>query len=190
MPLPGRPIEPLILRFNWGEARGERPHVAPDDPVLQQALRAHRTFFWLENRQRPATESALCALAGSPEKIRVVGVPICAFRPYQACVIAAGAELTFDLRAAMALDHFCTEAFRRLIAIGYINRDRPGDLSARERTVVELSAFGKTASEIASVLQISQRTVHAHLQNASEKLRASNKTHTVVEALIYGQISV
>ena len=28
------------------------------------------------------------------------------------------------------------------------------------------------------------------LQNASEKLRASNKTHTVVEALRYGQISM
>jgi DNA-binding CsgD family transcriptional regulator len=56
--------------------------------------------------------------------------------------------------------------------------------------VVELSAVGKTANEIASVLKISQRTVHAHLQNASEKLRASNKTHTVVEALRYGQISM
>jgi DNA-binding CsgD family transcriptional regulator len=50
--------------------------------------------------------------------------------------------------------------------------------------------MGKTASEIAEELKISQRTVHAHLQNASEKLRASNKTHTVVEALRYGQISV
>jgi len=66
----------------------------------------------------------------------------------------------------------------------------PGDLSARERRVVELSAGGKTAGQIASLLEISQRTVHAHLQNASEKLRASNKTHTVVEALRYGQITV
>jgi DNA-binding CsgD family transcriptional regulator len=40
------------------------------------------------------------------------------------------------------------------------------------------------------VLKISKRTVHAHLQNASEKLRAHNKTHTVVEALRYGQITV
>jgi LuxR family transcriptional regulator, quorum-sensing system regulator BjaR1 len=56
--------------------------------------------------------------------------------------------------------------------------------------VVELSASGKTAGEIAGILEISQRTVHAHLQNACEKLRARNKTHTVVEALGYGQISV
>ena len=64
----------------------------------------------------------------------------------------------------------------------------PGDLSARERRVLELTALGKTASDIAGLLDISQRTVHAHLQNASAKLNASNKTHTVVEALRYGQI--
>lgn len=56
--------------------------------------------------------------------------------------------------------------------------------------MLELTAFGKTAGEIADVLDISQRTVHAHLQNASVKLNASNKTHTVVEALRYGQIRV
>jgi DNA-binding CsgD family transcriptional regulator len=90
----------------------------------------------------------------------------------------------------LALDYFCTEAFARLFDLNFVRRERPGDLSARERRVVELSAVGKTASEIATLLKISQRTVHAHLQNASEKLRASNKTHTVVEALRYGQIEV
>ena len=39
-------------------------------------------------------------------------------------------------------------------------------------------------------LNISQRTVHAHLQNAGEKLDATNKTQAVVEALRYGQISL
>jgi len=47
-----------------------------------------------------------------------------------------------------------------------------------------------TANDIAKLLEISQRTLHAHLQNASEKLRASNNTHTVVEALRYGQIEI
>jgi LuxR family quorum sensing-dependent transcriptional regulator len=190
LPMPGRPIEPLILRLNWGEGRGEKPQIDPGDPILQHALRAHRSFFWFENREQGTAESPLCAMVGPPGEVRVIGVPVCAFLPYQACIVAAGKGLTLDLRAALAIDHFCTEGFRRLFALGYLNRDRPGDLSARERRVVELSAFGKTANEIASVLQISQRTVHAHLQNASEKLRASNKTHTVVEALIYGQISV
>ena len=71
-----------------------------------------------------------------------------------------------------------------------VSQDRPGDLSGRERRVVALSSEGKTASDIAKILAISQRTVHAHLQNASDKLRAHNKTQTVVEALRYGQITL
>jgi DNA-binding CsgD family transcriptional regulator len=105
-------------------------------------------------------------------------------------VIAAGAGLTMHIRDSLMIDHVSAEAFRRLISLGNVRVERPGDLSARERKVVELSASGKTAGEIAAELNISQRTVHAHLQNASEKLRASNKTQTVVEALRYGQIVV
>jgi DNA-binding CsgD family transcriptional regulator len=170
---------------NWGETR---PHIEATDPVLQMALRARRAFFWDEGKDRGLSESALRIAAGKAG-VHILGVPICGFPPYQASVIAAGSELVPDLRAELAVVHYCTEAFRRLFELGAISRERPGDLSARERRVVELSAIGKTANEIASVLQISQRTVHAHLQNASEKLRASNKTHTVVEALLYGQIS-
>ena len=76
------------------------------------------------------------------------------------------------------------------ISLGRIESQRPGDLSERERHVLQLTAIGKTAAEIADLLSISQRTVHAHLQNASDKMNASNKTHTVVEALRYGQIDL
>ena len=134
--------------------------------------------------------SALIRMVGPPSQVRLLGVPIHSFQPYQGCVLAAGRSLALDLKSTLAIDHFCTEAFRRLLELGVIKPGRPGDLSARERRVVELSAVGKTANEIADALQISQRTVHAHLQNASEKLKATNKTHTVVEALRYGQITV
>ncbi len=67
---------------------------------------------------------------------------------------------------------------------------RPGELSMREKMVLSKTAEGKTAGDIAIELDISQRTVHAHLQNASEKMQAANKTQTVVEALRYGQIKL
>src|SRR5436305_120930 len=47
LPLPGRPIEPLLLRVLWGEQRGDRPPagiIVADDPILQAALRARRGF--------------------------------------------------------------------------------------------------------------------------------------------------
>lgn len=189
-PLPGRPIEPLIVRINWGEMRSDRPggsSLKPDDPILHHALGSRRPFTWLDPKDHAAQDSPLL---GSAHELRIIAVPICAFLPYQAVVFAGGPALEIDTRSLLAIDHVCIEAFRRLLALGVVRPDRPGDLSARERRVVQLSASGKTASEIAAILDISQRTVHAHLQNASEKLGAHNKTHTVVEALRYGQISV
>jgi LuxR family quorum sensing-dependent transcriptional regulator len=194
-PLPGRPIAPLIVRLHWGDLRCDRPNghsgMKTDDPILHMALRARRPFTWFDSRREDAAQgSPLVSTLGAARDMRIIAVPICAFLPYQAVVMAGGTALSIDTRALLAIDHVCVEAFRRLFALGFMRPERPGDLSARERRVVELSASGKTASEIAAILQISQRTVHAHLQNASEKLGASNKTHTVVEALRYGQISV
>jgi DNA-binding CsgD family transcriptional regulator len=192
LPLPGRPIEPLVLRMNWGDLRLERPgaqSIKSDDALLRLALSARRPFRWCDSPERHVDgESVLLSELGSGAS--VLGVPICAFLPYQAVVVAGGVGFSIDEAGRLAIDGVCAEAFRRLFALGYLRPERPGELSARERRVVELSAVGKTANQIATILEISQRTVHAHLQNASEKLRARNKTHTVVEALRYGQISV
>jgi DNA-binding CsgD family transcriptional regulator len=192
LPLPNRPIEPLILRMSWGDLRHERPGgytVRSDDALLRLALGAHRPFLWCDRPEfHVSGESSLLSELGPGASM--VGIPVCEFLPYQAVVVAGGVGFSIDVSARLAIDTVCVEAFRRLFAIGYLRPERPGDLSARERRVVELSAGGKTANQIAAILEISQRTVHAHLQNASEKLRARNKTHTVVEALRYGQISV
>jgi DNA-binding CsgD family transcriptional regulator len=192
LPMPGRPIDPLILRLHWGDVRHDRAggHVLrADDALLQMALRARRPFTACRSSDhRIAGESLLLSELGP--NAAIVAVPICAFLPYQGVVLAGGVGLTIDENAKLAIDHVCVEAFRRLFQLNYVRPERPGELSARERRVLELSALGKTANQIAGILDISQRTVHAHLQNASEKLRAHNKTHTVVEALRYGQISV
>lgn len=193
LPLPGRPLGPLVLRANWGEYRGERPNglnIPQGDSVLQAALRARRPFEWPSQGDGISRESHLISLAGSPGEVRLIGVPVTTFLPYQGIVLGAGEAFALDPMALLALEHLCNEAFSKLFELNFMRRERPGDLSARERRVVELSALGKTANDIADLLKISQRTVHAHLQNASEKLRASNKTHTVVEALLYGQIDI
>lgn len=192
MPLPGRPIDPLLLRLDWGDLHGDRrTAILASDPVLQHAFRARRAFLWGEAQDEPlGEESALLAQLGEPGTRTLVLVPICAFLPYQGVVAGGGSTFELDTAAILAIDFLCVAAFRRLFALSFLRPERPGELSGRERKVVELSATGKTAGEIADILAISQRTVHAHLQNASEKLRALNKTHTVVEALRYGQISM
>jgi DNA-binding CsgD family transcriptional regulator len=193
IPLPGRPIAPLVLRANWGEYRGDKLQSAAilhSDLVLQTALRSRRPFEMRTHCEHKRRESQIISIIAPPGEGSLIGVPVVSFQPYQGCVLAAGSGLLFDAQTSLALEYLCAQAFGRLFELNILRRERPGDLSARERRVVELSAFGKTANDIAKLLEISQRTVHAHLQNASEKLRASNKTHTVVEALRYGQIEV
>jgi len=58
-----------------------------------------------------------------------------------------------------------------------------GLLSDRESQCLIGSAHGKTTSEIAQALQISERTVTFHLSNVRRKLDAANSRHAVTKAL-------
>ena len=204
LPLPRRSVTKLILRILWPDTRtgGHVIDVGTGDPLLGYCLGGRRPFVIRNGRIEPAAvptrlaappkgsvASELIAAAGGAE-VDLIAVPIHDLRPYQGCVLIAGRDLPRDPAALAGLEFYCLTAFRGLIDAGRLEVARPGDLSERERHVLQLTAIGKTAAEIAELLEISQRTVHAHLQNASDKMNASNKTHTVVEALRYGQIGI
>ena len=61
-------------------------------------------------------------------------------------------------------------------------------LTARERQVLQLAAEGKTATEIAARLHISQRTVENHRANLMRKLGLKNQSELVRYALRRGLI--
>ncbi len=212
LPLPRRPVSKLILRMVWPDLRtgGHVIDVGASDQLLACCLASRRPFAVRGGRldMDHATAaramhvtrhhdgahladdeivSELLASAGGADA-DLIAVPIHELRPYQGCVVIAGEDLPSGAPVLAGLHHFCVTAFRLLIDAGRLDVSRPGDLSERERHVLQLTSTGKTAAEIADLLTISQRTVHAHLQNASDKMNASNKTHTVVEALRYGQI--
>jgi DNA-binding CsgD family transcriptional regulator len=52
---------------------------------------------------------------------------------------------------------------------------QPGDLTRRERETTELAARGHSDREIADMLYLSVRTVHAHLRSAYSKLGVSGR---------------
>jgi len=59
-------------------------------------------------------------------------------------------------------------------------------LTAREIEVLRWTADGKTASEVGSIMEISERTVNFHVGNSLVKLDASNKTAAVIKAAMLG----
>ena len=59
-------------------------------------------------------------------------------------------------------------------------------LTAREREVLQWSADGKSAQDIADILNVSKSAVDFHLKNSIQKLNAPNKTAAVARAALMG----
>ncbi|SEM93515.1 LuxR family transcriptional regulator [Pseudomonas sp. ok272] len=57
-----------------------------------------------------------------------------------------------------------------------------GELSPRETEILKWSSHGKTASDIATILNLSERTVNFHVSRAIKKLGVTNKISAVVMA--------
>lgn len=56
-------------------------------------------------------------------------------------------------------------------------------LSPREIEVLKWSAYGKTASDVATILSLSERTVNFHVNSAIKKMGVANKMSAVVAAV-------
>ncbi|HSQ78541.1 MAG TPA: helix-turn-helix transcriptional regulator [Nitrospirota bacterium] len=61
-------------------------------------------------------------------------------------------------------------------------RDRAA-LTPREIDVLTWVKHGRNTSEIASILEISERTVKFHISNIIRKLNAENRVHALVIAI-------
>lgn len=62
------------------------------------------------------------------------------------------------------------------------------DLTEREKECLLWTAEGKTGWEIAQILNISERTVVFHLNNATKKMDVINRQHAVAKAISHGYI--
>lgn len=59
-------------------------------------------------------------------------------------------------------------------------------LTEREREVLRWAAVGKTTTEVARILTVSENTIKFHIKNATQKLGTANKTAAVVKAVLMG----
>ncbi len=76
-------------------------------------------------------------------------------------------------------------AMHAVVAKKYADKahiNTPSKLTARETEVLKWSAMGKTASEIAAILCLSERTVGFHISSTFKKLGVHNKIQAVLSA--------
>ncbi len=63
-------------------------------------------------------------------------------------------------------------------------------LTDREQEVFNLLVLNKTTEEIASSLNISEKTVRNHISNAIQKLGVKGRAQAVVELIRLGEITI
>ena len=200
LPLPGRDLGKLVLFQQWGPTEMSPPQLAQfrgNDALLRRITVLEKPTLWdLSDPDNAWIEKSslvqyLQRSAVDPKSYRtMIGIHVHHFNHLQIAVCLAGPSMSVSTRDLCAMAFNFKFELAELHSVTPILSNRPGELSVRERLVLTLTAEGMTAGDIAEALQISQRTVHAHLQNASEKMQAANKTQTVVEAMRYGQIQL
>jgi DNA-binding CsgD family transcriptional regulator len=89
-----------------------------------------------------------------------------------------------------AVDIIAEEHRGRVTIIRQPSETSSISLTDRERDMLAWAARGKTVSDTAEILKISDETVETHIRNAMRKLDASNKTHAVAKAIYLGLIDV
>ena len=102
-----------------------------------------------------------------------------------------GADLICDavLRVAQGQTVLCEEAQAALA--DQVREGAPAQpgLSPREREVLQLTAAGNSAVEVANQLYLSPATVKTHLQRIYQKLGVSDRAAAVAEAMRRGMVN-
>lgn len=110
----------------------------------------------------------------------------------QGVVSLVGDSTQIDDKARLELHMLALYAHGQLrfLNSGRGDRSTKRAITNREGEVLKWVAAGKTASEIADITGLSQRTVNQHCENAQKRLGTNNRVHTVVEAIRYKLISL
>jgi LuxR family quorum sensing-dependent transcriptional regulator len=169
-----------------------RENYAKDDPVEKFCLRTTSPFDWSKapyDAEREPRSRLVMDRAADFGMAQGFCVPIHYGDGSGAAVSIAGERPDFGpgVRPAMHLMAlYVHHRMRDLLKPSPPQRQRL--LTEREREVLRWAAAGKTNWEIAVILNISARTAHFHIQNATLKLNSINRTMTIVKALRTGEI--
>lgn len=166
------------------------------DPVINHVLSSLKPVLWDEiPRDTPAvdeffTQSKRFGLAhGLTIPIYGRGGEVSLFSVAREAPLPTTSNERLQL--VSLVQWFATHVHEAVRAVVLTREGRPivrGNLTAREKDCLVWAADGKTSWEISVILEISERTVNFHLQNASEKLGVHGSRNAVAKAIALGEI--
>ena len=188
LPNPAERFEKTVMLKHWSadwfDVYTSRQFVL-DDPVVRMCRATTTPFEWSEapfDAEREPRALELMRTAHDFGLRRGFSIPVHSLNGLEACFSVSGVRPEFDGGARAALHLIALYAFERVRRLA-MPRPRPNPLTVRETEVLTWAAAGKSHGDIAAILGVTERTVTAHMVNATDKLGASNRTHAVVRAM-------
>lgn len=194
IPRPGASLQDLVFANGWPNEwfeTYERENLFLVDPVARFTMKTVNPFEWKEAPYDHENDRAARAVMERARDYRFNNgfcIPI-HYDDSTAAISMAGErpEINPNTRGVLHLmGMFAHSRIRTLIS----PQTRKRKLSEREREVLMWTACGKTSSETAQILDISERTVVFHISEAQRKLNTANRTATVARAITAGEIKL
>jgi LuxR family transcriptional regulator, quorum-sensing system regulator BjaR1 len=185
---PGEPVQPVRLFGSsvgrWGEAYA-RHGCAHRDLAVRRLFTAHGPFLWsdfFDGPLKPA-EREVFALAAEHGLQDGFVTPILGPNGEVGAVIFVSPQrLALDASERSLVAAIANTYAVRGVALSVTPARPLPPLSARERECLIWSARGKSDTLTSQILDLSEKTVRMHVENARRKLGVHSRQHAVLEA--------
>ncbi|MEQ8400417.1 MAG: helix-turn-helix transcriptional regulator [Roseitalea porphyridii] len=166
---------------NFSEALAETGTISKEDPLVRNLLMSTAACaFDAEN-----TDTPLFALGNA---LSAVVVPLHTATGKRFGLILLCREKSPDHRQLALIAHDAALVFQRYFEV-LISLDSVSGLNDREIQIVRWTSEGKTSSEIAIILSLSEHTINSYIAAILRKLHVVNRAQMVASALRNGLIT-
>lgn len=196
IPLPHERIDPYFLLNAWPAEWFERyveQNYVHVDPVIYRTKMQDNAFVWSEAlKGRKLNRHARRVMNEATEFKMFDGysVPLHTAGGFQAIVTFGGEKVDLSSAARGALhiiSIYAHNGLKSLITDETNTRQLESlNITSREREIIQWCAAGKTAYEIASIIDRSVRTVQNEIGNAQKKLDVVNTAQMIAESFRLG----
>lgn len=191
-----RRLSDSVVMTNWPTEFLESYDAASlmsGSPVIERLRRSTIPFTYdtaLDVRRRlDGKAAAVLSLFDRSGLKRGVYIPVHDVHGTCGAVAFGGERETVSGGEIKELTFLASVLFSRLGEIRDTHRAPPGGLSRREIECLHWAAAGKTTTEMAQILKLSEYTVNHYLSRATRKLDSVNRVQTVAKAIRAGLIN-
>lgn len=180
----------------WLERYVEQGYVNID-PVVQHCFGSQKPYQWSSFRE--AGDKNIRQFAGEAGEFKLndgisIGMP--RFNgetglislATESGLIYSGTQYQRSILYLNAIQSYIHEKIHQLFSAGFQRPTINITLTEREKTCLLWVAEGKTASDIGTILSVSEATVVFHIKNAIQKLQVTNRSQAIAKAVLLGLI--